>query len=138
MKRKLLRIVLAVTGALFCIAAPALLVPQSGLRAMGAWFVGWEQVEALWPAGPFFDYFLRMSLVAYLWIGVILVVAAVNPERHRTQIDIATGGLFLFALVAFVVGFGQGLPVGWFLGDAISTLAAAALLLALRLPKPQG
>ena len=91
MRIKLLRVVLAVTGILFCLAGPAIVLPASWLKDLVGWFVGTEQVETLWATGPLFDYVLRASMVAYLWIGVILVLAAVDPERHRTQIDIAIG-----------------------------------------------
>ncbi len=35
LRMKLLRLVLVITGALFCLAGPALLIPISWLRTMG-------------------------------------------------------------------------------------------------------
>ena len=132
MKPKLLKATLYVMGGLFCLAGPVLILPASWLRALSSWFAGSETVERLWPSGPMGDYIIRTSMVAYLWIGVILLVAAVNPERHRVQIDIAIGGLFLFSAVILVTGLMNGLPPMWFLGDFVSTLVAAVLLTVLR------
>ena len=134
---KLLRVVLVVTGAIFCLAGPALVIPISWLKGMGEWFVGAELVESLWPDGALFEYALRASFVAWLWLGVVVLVAASNPAKHRAEIDIATAGLFLVAVVCLVTGLVKGLPLFWPLGDAIPSLVGAALLLVLR-PRATG
>ena len=131
-RAKLLRVVLIVTGAIFCLAGAGLVIPCSWLRAMGGWFVGVEVVDSLWPDGALFEYALRASFVAWLWLGVVLLVAASNPAKHRAEIDVAIGGLFLLAAVCLVTGLVKGLPLFWPLGDAIPSLVGAALLLVLR------
>lgn len=73
-----------------------------------------------------------MSFVAWLWLGVVLLSAARDPVRHRTQIDLAIGGLFLLAVVCLVTGLTSGLPLMWPLGDGISALVGAVLLLIFR------
>ena len=118
-------------------AGPFLIVPESTMRALAGWLVGAESVDTLWPPGPAIDYILRSSMVAYLWIGVNVLVAARNPEGNRVQIDIAIGGLFLFAVVTLVTGLVNDLPYYWFLGDFISTLIGAVLLFLFRPPKAQ-
>lgn len=131
-RMKALRVVLIVTGAVFCLAAIGLVVPFSWFRAVGEWFIGGKAMEQYWPDGPLFEYATRVSLVAYLWIGVVLLVASRDPVRHRAQIDIATGALCLMAVVCLVTGLAKGLPLMWPLGDGISALVGAVLLLVLR------
>lgn len=128
----LLRLVLFVSGGLFCLAGFALLMPDAWLKSAVGWFADAKTLEANWPDSPLFAYLLRTSFVAYLWIGSVLLVSAVNPTRYRTQIDIAIGGLFLMAVVCVVTGFTRDVPTLWFLGDAISCAVIAVLLVALR------
>ncbi len=132
MKPTLLKATLFITGGLFCLAGPGVILPTSWWKAMAGWFLDPAMVESLWPASPVFDYGFRASMVVYLWIGVILLVAATDPEKHRVQIDIAIGGLFLLAIVTFVAGIANSIPTVWFLGDAIPSLIGAVLLVAFR------
>ncbi len=132
MKPTLLKATLFITGGLFCLAGPGLILPTSWWKAMAGWFLDGTTLDNLWPTSPVFDYGLRASMVAYLWIGVILLVAATDPEKHRVQINIAIGGLFLMAIVTFVAGNANGIPTVWFLGDAIPSLIGAVLLVAFR------
>ena len=132
MKTTLLKVTLWVTGGLFCLAGPGLLLPTSWWMAMAGWFLDAATLDNLWPASPVFDYGLRASMVVYLWIGVILLVTATDPEKHRVQIDIAIGGLLLLAIVTIVAGIANGIPTVWFLSDAIPSLIGAVLLTVFR------
>ena len=132
MKPKLLKATLYVIGGWYCLAGPALLMPSSWWRAMAEWFLEAEALRMLWPEGPVLDYAVRGMMAGFLWLGVILLLAATNPEKHRAQVDIAIGGLFLLALVTLVAGIVNGIPAWWFLGDAIPSLVGALLLLVLR------
>ena len=128
----MLRVILIVIGGLFCLSGAMLVLPESPLKDAIGWFAGAETVEEFWSTAPLFAYALRTSLVAYLWIGVVLLVAATNPDRHKVQIYIAIVGLFLLAVVCFVTGFSHGVPTSWYLLDALFSLVAAALLVAFR------
>ena len=132
MKTTLLKATLYVTGGLFCLAGPGAILPTSWWKAMAGWFLDAATLDQLWPASPVFDYGLRVSMVVYLWIGVILLVAATDPEKHRVQIDIAIGGLLLLAIVTIVAGIANGIPTVWFLSDAIPSLIGAVLLTVFR------
>jgi hypothetical protein len=132
MKAKLLKATLFIAGGLFCLAGPGLILPASWWKAMTGWVLDAATLDRLWTASPVFDYALRASMVAYLWIGVVLLVAATDPVKHRVQIDIAIGGLFLMAVVTFIAGYANGIPPMWFLGDVIPSLIGAGLLLAFR------
>ncbi len=128
MRGLLLRATLLVTGAFFCLAVVGLVMPDGWLKTAVGWFGGAQPVEKFWPTAPLFGYVFRTSLVAYLWIGVVLLVAAWNPTRHKVQIDIAIGGLLLMAIVCFFTGITNGIPVWWYLGDSLFSLLAAILL----------
>ena len=135
MRGLLLRGTLAVTGGLFCLAGLGLVLPESSLKAVAGWLGGAETVQGSWPSAPLFGYTLRASLVAYLWIGVVLLLAAWDPVRHRVQIDVAIVGLFLMAIVCFIAGVANGIPAMWYLGDSLLSLLAAGLLFVFRPPK---
>ena len=132
MKMTLLKVTLWVTGGLFCLAGPWLFMPAAWWQAMAGWFLDAETMEQFWPFAPAFDYVMRAMMAMSLWLGVILIVAARNPEKHRTQIDIAIGGLLLLAVVFPVAGAANGLPVWWYLGDTIFSAIAGVALLILR------
>jgi hypothetical protein len=100
-------------------------------------FAAPEVVEGLWPDGPVFDYVMRTGMAAYVWIGVVLLVAATNPVKHRSQIILAIVALALLAVVCYVTGSRNGLPPVWYLTDTISSLAGAVLLALLRPPKEE-
>ena len=91
-----------------------------------------EAVEKAWPTAPLFGYTFRASLVAYLWIGVVLLLTAWDPVRYRVQIDVAIVGLFLMAVVCFIAGVANGIPALWYLGDSLLSLLAAGLLFVFR------
>ncbi len=128
----LLRVVLIITGSLFCLAGFGIVLPEAWLKAMLSWLGGADRVEELWPTEALFVYALRASFVAYLWIGAVLLVAAANPTRHKTQINIAICGLSLTAVVCFVTGMTNGVPTLWYLGDSLFSLIGAVLLVAFR------
>ena len=128
----MLRLILIVVGGLFCLSGATVVLPESSLKDVTGWFVGAETVEEFWPAAPLFAYALRTSLLTYLWIGVVLLVAATNPVRHKVQIYIAIVGLFLLGVVCFVTGFSHGVPTSWYLIDTLFSLVAAGLLVAFR------
>ena len=128
----LLRVVLITTGVPFCLTGFGIVLPEAGLKAMLSCFGGTDRAEELWPTGALFIYALRASCVAYLWIGAVLLVAAANPTRHKTQINIAICGLSLTAVVCFVTGMTNGVPTLWYLSDSLYSLIVAVLLVAFR------
>ena len=132
MRARLLQVVLIVVGVLFCLSAPMLILPASYWKTVASWFIGSEIVDALWPMEPVFDYALRTSMVAYLWIGAVLLLAATDPDRYRSQVDIAIGGLVLLAVICLAAGLLNAIPAWWFLGDSIPCLVGAILLFLLR------
>ena len=134
----MLRLILIVVGGLFCLSGATVVLPESSLKDVTGWLVGAETVEEFWPAAPLFAYALRTSLLAYLWIGVVLLVAATNPVRHKVQIYIAIVGLFLLGVVCFVTGFSHGVPTSWYLIDTLFSLVAAGLLVAFRPGREKG
>jgi len=137
MKPLLLRIVLVATGVMMCLSAVTLFLPETQLENMVRWFLGPQVADELWQTGPAFDYVLRVCMAGYLWVGVVLLVTATNPVRHKPQILVAIGALSMVAVVCLVAGIVNKLPVLWYLGDAIPCLVAAILLAVLRPGKAQ-
>ena len=128
----MLRAILIVVGGLFCLSGATFVLPESSLKDATSWLVGTEAVDEFWPSAPLFAYVVRTSLLAYLWIGAVLLVAATNPVRHKVQIHIAIVGLFLLGVLCFVIGVSHGVPTRWYLIDTLFSLIAAGLLVAFR------
>ena len=131
-REKLLRTVLIVTGAGLCLCGPLLVMPELWLRAMGGFFVGAEALDSVWPEGALFGYMLRASLAAYLWIGIVLLVTALDPSKYRALVDVAICMLLLLAVVCTIAGITSGVPALFYLGDAVPSFVVAVLLLVFR------
>jgi peptidoglycan/LPS O-acetylase OafA/YrhL len=131
-KAKALRTVLTVTGGVLCLCGVFMLLPVSWLKAMAGWFIAAEELDPVWPTAALFGYLLRTCLAAYLWIGVVLLVAASDPEKYRRLVDVAACMLMLLAVVCVAGGIASGIPPTYYLGDAVLSGIVGVLLLALR------
>lgn len=133
-RNALLRLVLVIAGTLFGITGIGAFLPVEQLKNLAGLFVGAEQLESMWPGGALFDYLLRVSCIAYFWIGITFFVACKDPRRYRAVIDLAILGLLLMALVCFTVGTKHRgeFPAIWYLCDAFLSLVGGILLIILR------
>jgi hypothetical protein len=114
-----------------------MLLPVSWLRIMAGWFIPAEVLDPVWPTAALFGYLLRTCLAAYLWIGVVLLVAASDPKKYRRLVDVAICMLILLAVVCIAGGMASGIPPRYYLGDAVSSAIVGVVLLAFR-PGTQG
>ena len=131
-RAKVLRTILTVTGAALCLCGVFIFLPVSWLKVMAGWFIAAEVLDPIWPTAPLFGYLLRTCLAAYLWIGVVLLVAASDPKRYRRLVDVAVCMLILLAVVCVAGGIASGIPPTYYLGDAVSSAIVGVLLLAFR------
>ena len=131
-RAKVLRTGLAVTGGALCLCGVFMLLPVSWLKAMAGWFIAAEVLDPVWPTAALFGYLLRTCLAAYLWIGVVLLVAASDPKKYRRLVDVAVCMLILLAVVCVAGGIASGIPPTYYLGDAVSSAIVGVLLLAFR------
>jgi hypothetical protein len=113
----LLRLVLAVFGAIFLLVYPLAVV----------WPSGWA-----WHAGPPQDsqYFM-MIVGVYATLGVFLMIASRNPGAHLSLIWFTVWSSLVHATVMAVQSFGDGDHMGHLAGDVPALLLVAVVLSAL-------
>ena len=64
--------------------------------------------------------------------GAVLLLAATDPEKYKSQVDIAIGGLLVLAVACLSAGLLNAIPTWWYLGDAVPCLVGAILLILFR------
>jgi hypothetical protein len=113
----LLRLVLAVFGAIFLLVYPLAVV----------WPSGWA-----WHAGPPQDsqYFM-MIVGVYATLGIFLMIASRNPGAHLSLIWFTVWSSLVHAVVMAVQSFGHGDHMGHLAGDVPALLLVAIVLSAL-------
>jgi hypothetical protein len=111
---KLLRLVLAVFGAIFLLVYPLAVV----------WPSGWA-----WHAGPPQEsqYFM-MIVGVYATLGIFLMIASRNPAAHLSLIWFTVWSSLVHAAVMAVQSFGQGDHMGHLAGDVPALLLVAIVL----------
>lgn len=111
---KLLRLVLAVFGAIFLLVYPLAVVWPSGW----AWHVGPPQES---------QYFM-MIVGVYATLGIFLMIASRNPRAHLSLIWFTVWSSLVHAAVMAVQSFGQGDHMGHLAGDVPALLLVAIVL----------
>lgn len=107
-----LRVVLIATGLIFIFAIyPLSLVWPSG-----------------WTWGHGHSHYLLMILGIYATLGVFLLLAARDPEAHRSLISFTIWSSIVHAAIMTVQAFGDGTETGHLLGDVPALLLIAAAL----------
>jgi hypothetical protein len=114
---KLLRLVLAVFGAIFLLVYPLALV----------WPSGWA-----WHAGPPHEsqYFM-MIVGVYATLGIFLLIASRNPGAHLSLIWFTVWSSIVHAAIMAVQSFGHGDHMGHLAGDVPALVLVAIVLTAL-------
>ena len=86
-------------------------------------------VMALWHPGPAEDTGDTMMMSLYFTLGVFLLVAARNPEGHRSLIAFAAWSSFAHAVVMSLLGFHvPSEQIGFWIGSGVLVVIGGALL----------
>lgn len=124
MKLRLLRLTLGFSAlawgaSLFAVFAswPA---AQAALSELGA--------KAI-PHDPMLDYWLRMAAGLFSLVGVLFLVLALRPERHRAIIPWFGGLMLAEGVVLLIHGVRLQLPPIPFASDTLACLGAGAAIL---------
>ncbi len=128
----LLRLVLIIVGIIFSISGAGVFLSVSQLKDLTGLFVSPGEVDSIWPEEALFDYLLRTSCIAYLWIGITFFIAAKDPSRYKVLVHLAIAGLLLFGVVCLAVGIKDQIPLRWYLGDSLLSFLGGILLIILR------
>jgi hypothetical protein len=111
-KEMYLKLALRVFGVIFLLVYPLSMI----------WPSGWE-----WHGGGGVYYF-QMIVGLYAVLGVFLIMAAKNPEEHRSLISFVAWSSVVHALIMAVQAFGDKSEQGHLVGDVPALLLVAAVL----------
>jgi hypothetical protein len=111
-KRKMLKLALRVFGVIFLLVYPLGFV----------WPSGW-----VWHGGMG-TYYLQMIAGIYAVLGVFLIVAAKNPEAHRSLISFTIWSSVVHAAIMGVQAVGDKHESGHLIGDVPALVFVAVVL----------
>ena len=112
LKRKILKLALRVFGVIFLFVYPLGFV----------WPSGW-----VWHDGMG-TYYLQMIAGIYAVLGIFLIIAAKNPEAHRSLISFTVWSSLVHAAIMGVQAVGDKHETGHLMGD-IPALVLVAIVL---------
>lgn len=111
-EHRLLRLALTGFGVIFCLVYPLGLV----------WPSGW-----VWHGGQG-QYYLQMICGIYAVLGIFLIIAARNPQEHRSLISFTIWSSVVHAVIMAVQAIVDGHELGHLIGDVPALLLVAAVL----------
>jgi len=80
------------------------------------------------PDQPLFLYVLRVMSATYAAVGVFYVILALRPMNYGALVPFSGLAAVFVGVVCAITGPAAGLPLGWFLGDAISCTVLGILI----------
>jgi hypothetical protein len=102
----------------------AILLPVEWMAATHQWLGLGE-----FPRAPIVDYLARSSAALYGFHGVLLLIVAGNPARHRPIVRYLGVVNVLFGLLMTIIDIQAGMPVWWTLAEGPPTAGFGALVL---------
>jgi hypothetical protein len=108
-------------------------VLKLALRVFGVIFLFVYPLGFLWPSGWVWcggigTYYLQMIAGIYAVLGVFLIIAAKNPEAHRSLIAFTVWSSLVHAIIMGVQALGDKHEGGHLVGD-VPALALVAVVL---------
>jgi hypothetical protein len=129
MEQRLLVFILRFAGAVTIAAFPAMLLPTDWMAVTHGW-LGLGEL----PRAPVIEYLTRSVAALYGFHGVLLLVVARDPVRHRPIVRYLGVMNIVFGVLLILIDVHAGLPTLWTLaeGPPIMTFGAAVLYLSRR------
>ena len=129
MEHRLLVFLLRLAGAVTIAAFPAMLLPTDWMDATHRW-LGLGDL----PRAPVVEYLTRSIAALYGFHGVLLLVVARDPVRHRPIVRYLGAMNIVFGVLLILIDVHAGLPAIWTLaeGPPIVAMGAAVLYLSRR------
>jgi hypothetical protein len=103
------------------------------LRVFGVIFLFVYPLGFIWPSGWVWcggmgAYYLQMIAGIYAVLGVFLIIAAKNPEAHRSLISFTVWSSIVHATIMGAQAAGDKNEGGHFMGDVPALVLVAAVL----------
>ena len=109
---RLLKFALVTFGVIFCLVYPIGLI----------WPSGW-----VWHGGQG-HYYLQMICGIYAVLGIFLIAAARDPDRHRSLVSFTIWSSVVHAAIMAAQAIYDGHEIGHLIGDVPALLLVAAVL----------
>ncbi len=119
-----LKICLWIAGILCLLSVFAMFLPMSLWETIAKAF----DVQLVLPDSPLFEYMVRLMSATYVAVGVYLVILALHPMKYGIMVPFTGIAAVLLGVVCAITGLAVGMPVLWFLGDAISCAVLGILI----------
>jgi len=119
-----LRLVLWIVGIGCLLSLGTLLLPYSAVRSVAEALGGQDL-----PCTPAFVYAIRAIAATYVSIGVFYVILAISPTRYGIMVPFSGAAGAAVGLSLAVFGISGGLPVLWYLPDAVFCVVLGALII---------
>lgn len=108
-------------------------VLKLALRAFGVIFLFVYPLGFIWPSGWVWHggmgtYYLQMIAGIYAVLGVFLIIAATNPEAHRSLISFTIWSSLVHATIMGVQAVGDKHESGHLMGDVPALVLVAVVL----------
>lgn len=103
------------------------------LRLFGVVFLLVYPLSIIWPSGWVWHggegvYYFQMIVGIYAVLGIFLIIAAKNPEEHRSLISFTIWSSVVHALIMAAQAIGDKNEHGHLVGDVPALLLVAAVL----------
>lgn len=103
------------------------------LRLFGIIFLLVYPIGFVWPSGWVWHdgqgvYYLQMIAGVYAVLGIFLIIAANNPEDHRSLIQFTVWSSIVHALIMGIQAIGDKNEYGHLVGDVPALIVVAVVL----------
>ena len=93
-----------------------------------------ESLATMLGMGPFPDspvvvYALRTMSATYVGIGVFFVILALNPMKYGVLVPLSGAAAVFLGVACAIYGLLSGIPLWWFVGDALACTIVGILIL---------
>lgn len=119
-----LKICLWITGILCLVSVVGVFLPISAWESVAKVF----GVDLVLPDSPMSEYMIRLMCVTYAGIGVYFIILALDPRKYGVLIPFSGIAAIALGLICWITGLAVGMPIAWFLGDALSALVLGVLI----------
>ena len=130
MEQRLLVFLLRLGGVVTIAAFPAMLLPTDWMDAMHRW-LGLGEL----PRAPVVEYLTRSVAALYGFHGVLLLIVARDPVRHRPIVRYLGVMNIVFGVLLILIDVHAGLPIFWTLAEGPPLVAIGAAVLYLSRPR---
>ena len=121
-----LKICLWIAGVLCLLSVFGMFLPISVWESIAKYF-GIESLHL--PDSPLVEYAVRLMSATYAGVGVFFVILALHPMKYGVMVPFSGWAAMVLGVICAITGLVVGMPVLWFLGDALSCVVPGVLIL---------